>query len=127
MRFYVGSSFQNKELVRKVVAKLQNLGWHHTYDWTQNERAHTIMDLKRIGTYEKEAIENADYVIILLPGGKGSHVELGMAIALQKQIFLYSPNGEAMDMETTSTFYHLPEVKICTGAIEELVSTIIKN
>jgi len=55
MRFYVGSSFQNKELVREVVVKLHNLGWHLTYDWTQNERAHTIMDLKRIGTHEKEA------------------------------------------------------------------------
>lgn len=76
---------------------------------------------------KKRLPEDADYVIILLPGGKGSHVELGMAIALQKQIFLYSPNGEAMDMETASTFYHLPEVKICTGTIEELVSTILKS
>ncbi|TQR18700.1 hypothetical protein [Psychrobacillus vulpis] len=75
----------------------------------------------------EEAIEDADYVIIILPGGKGSHIELGMAIALKKQIFLYSPHGEALDMETTSTFYHLSEVKICTGSVEELLSTILKK
>jgi hypothetical protein len=80
-----------------------------------------------IGTLEKEAIKDADYTIILLPGGKGSHIELGMAIAWEKQIFLYSPDGEAMDMETTSTFYHLPEVNICTGTIDELISVIQEN
>jgi nucleoside 2-deoxyribosyltransferase len=127
MKFYVGSGLQNRDQVREVARKLQVIGWNQTYDWTQNERANNIEDLMLIGTLEKEAIKDADYTIILLPGGKGSHIELGMAIALEKQIFLYSPHGEAMDMETTSTFYHLPEVNICTGTIDELISAIQEN
>lgn len=124
MKFYVGSGLQNIELVREVATELHRYGWHQTYDWTQNERADTFLDLKRIGNFEKEAIEDADYVLILLPGGKGSHIELGMAIALKKQVFLYSPHGEAMDMKLTSAFYHLPEVEICTGSVEKLISKV---
>ncbi|QFF97641.1 group-specific protein [Psychrobacillus glaciei] len=127
MKFYVGSGLKNKEQVREVGGKLKNIGWNQTFDWTHNEQANNLADLMHIGTQEKEAIKDADYVIILLPGGKGSHIELGMAIALQKQIFLYSPHGEAMDMETTSTFYHLPEVNICTGSVDELISVIQEN
>ncbi|MBW9235122.1 hypothetical protein JQK62_23460, partial [Leptospira santarosai] len=62
-----------------------------------------------------------------LPGGKGSHIELGMAIAWQKKTFLYSPNFEAMDMETTSTFYHLPDVQICAGSVEELITNLLSS
>lgn len=127
MKFYVASSFQNKEIVRVVSEKLMNNGWHHTYDWTQNNRACSLEALQKIGMLEKQAVADSDVVIVILPGGKGSHIELGMAIAWQKKTFLYSPNFEAMDMETTSTFYHLPEVQICTGSVEELISTIIRS
>jgi predicted Rossmann-fold nucleotide-binding protein len=124
MNFYVASSFQNKEVVRAVSLQLKQIGWHHTYDWTQNERAISLEALQEIGLLEKQAIANSDVVVVILPGGKGSHIELGLAIAWQKKIFLYSPNLEAMDLQTTSTFYHLPEVQICKGSIEELIATI---
>ena len=127
MNFYVASSFQNKEVVNEVSQKLKQLGWHHTYDWTRNERANSIEALSNIGVLEKEAINNSDVVVVILPGGKGSHIELGLAIAWQKRTFLYSPNLEAMDMQTTSTFYHLPEVQICEGSIQELISTIYNS
>lgn len=127
MKFYVASSFQNKEIVRAVSGKLTMLGWHHTYDWTQNERACSLEVLKRIGTLEKQAVADSDVVIVILPGGKGSHIELGMAIAWQKKTFLYSPNLEAMDMDTTSTFYHLADIQICEGSIEELISTVFSQ
>ncbi len=124
MNFYVASSFQNKEVVREVSLQLKQIGWHHTYDWTQNERAISLEALQKIGLLEKQAIAKSDVVVVILPGGKGSHIELGLAIAWQKKTFLYSPNLEATDMQTTSTFYHLPEVQICKGSIEELIATI---
>ena len=125
MNFYVASSFQNKKVVNEVSLLLKQLGWHHTYDWTQNERVNSLAALQKIGMLEKQAIANSDVVVVILPGGKGSHIELGLAIAWQKKTFLYSLNLEAMDMQTTSTFYHLPEVQICEGSVEELISTIL--
>lgn len=124
LKFYVASSFQNKEVVRVVSSKLKELGWQHTYDWTRNERADSIEALKRIGELEVKAVADSDVVIVILPGGKGSHIELGMAIAWQKKIFLYSPNLEAMNMTTTSTFYHVQGVRICEGSIENLIADV---
>jgi len=127
MNFYVASSFQNKQLVNEVSQHLTQNGWHLTYDWTQSERAISLDVLQKIGMLEKQAIANSDIVVVILPGGKGSHIELGLAIAWGKKIFLYSPDLEALNMQTTSTFYHLPEVQICEGSIEELILTILSS
>ena len=124
MKYYIASSFSNIETVRIVSGRLKNLGFRHTYDWTQNERGATIDQLREIGQKEKEAILEADFIVVLLPAGKGSHIEFGIALGQNKTIYLHSPNGEVDDVETTSTFYHLPGVEKCTGTIEELIDLV---
>ncbi|CAI9396643.1 MULTISPECIES: hypothetical protein [Bacillaceae] len=123
-RFYVASSFKNIEIVRLVSKNLQNKGYIYTYDWTVNESASTIEDLREIGLNEKNAVIDADIIIVILPAGKGSHIELGIALGQGKRIYLYSPNDEVNNLDTTSTFYHLSEVQKCMGTIEELVEIV---
>jgi hypothetical protein len=123
-KFYVASSFKNLDTVRYVSKQLINKGYIHTYDWTKNERASTVEDLREIGQQEKDAVMEADFIIILLPAGKGSHIEFGIALGLEKRIYLYSPDEEVNRLETTSTFYHLPEVHKCIGTIEKLIETV---
>ncbi len=103
---------------------LQNKGYIYTYDWTVNESASTIEDLREIGLNEKNAVIDADIIIVILPAGKGSHIELGIALGQGKRIYLYSPNDEVNNLDTTSTFYHLSEVQKCMGTIEELVEIV---
>jgi len=124
MNFYVASSLKNRNQVRTVAAELKNVGWQHTYDWTQNEPANSLTELGQIGKHEKEAIADSDVVIVLLPGGNGTHIELGLAIAWGKKIFLYSPDEKMMNVGTTSTFYHLPEVEIYIGNIKDLIEKV---
>lgn len=124
MKFYIASSFKNIELVRYVSENLKNRGYIHTYDWTVNENVTTLDELKMIGEKEKTAVIEADFVVVLLPAGKGSHIELGIAIGNRKNIYLYSPNKEIDNIETTSTFYHLPEIEKCFGTLDELVEII---
>ncbi|TDL60089.1 group-specific protein [Rhodococcus qingshengii] len=124
MKFYIASSFKNIEKVRYVSKKLKDKGFIHTYDWTVNENVTTFEELKAIGQKEKNAVIKADFVVVLLPAGKGSHIELGIAIGNGKKIYLYSPNNEVDNIETTSTFYHLPEIEKCFGTIDELVDII---
>ncbi|WP_242145290.1 MULTISPECIES: nucleoside 2-deoxyribosyltransferase [unclassified Bacillus cereus group] len=119
MNFYIASSFQNKDLVRFVASKLKEIDWKHTYDWTQNERAVQKEQLQKIGQAEKQAIQEADVFLLLLDGGYGSHIELGMAIALEKKIHLYHKHNSLQ-----TTFYHLPEIHIFQGEIEAFVSYI---
>ena len=120
MKFYIASSFQNKDRVRYVSEKLKNKGYIHTYDWT-NESASTIEELVVIGQKEKNAVIKSDFIIVILPAGKGSHIELGIALGQGKKVYLYSPNMDINHFDTTSTFYHLPEVEKCIGTVDELV------
>ncbi|HEK9104039.1 TPA: group-specific protein [Bacillus pseudomycoides] len=124
MKFYVASSFQNIDNVRYVSEKLKSKGFTHTYDWTQNERASTFTDLINIGQAEKNAVIESDFIVVLLPAGKGSHIEFGIALGTDKKIYLYSPDEEFNNFETTSTFYHLPQVEHVTGSIDELIDVL---
>ena len=128
--FYVASSFRNMDAVIYVTKQLVNKGYVHTYDWTKNadareENTLTFEDLKEIGQQEKNAVIESDFIVVILPGGKGTHIELGIALGLRKKIFLFSPDRAIDHVETTSTFYHLPEVEKCYGTLDELVDKII--
>ncbi|ADC48582.1 hypothetical protein BpOF4_02575 [Alkalihalophilus pseudofirmus OF4] len=127
MKFYVASSFSNSAAVQHVSEQLRKEGFIHTYDWTKNGRAKTKEDLIAIGQHERDGVREADLVIILLPGGKGTHIELGMAISLEKRIYLYSPDDQINDLEVTSTFYHLPEVTQCIGSINQLIDQVVAD
>lgn len=129
-KFYVASSLQNKNAVVYVSNRLKSQGYLHTYDWTRNigsaeHHSFTLDDLSEIGKQEKEGVAHSDFVVIMLPGGKGTHIELGIALGLGKKIFLYSEDGAINNSETTSTFYHLPEVEKCLGTLDELVKKIL--
>ncbi|MFB5089068.1 nucleoside 2-deoxyribosyltransferase [Psychrobacillus sp. PGGUH221] len=127
MKFYIASSFQNIDSVKYVSEVLKNKGYIHTYDWTKNERVSTIEKLQAIGQEEKNGVLTADILVVLLPAGKGSHIEFGLALGQGKKVFLYSPNDDVRDLETTSTFYHLPEVEIVIGTIDELIDVIFSS
>ena len=129
-RFYVASSFRNIVNVRYIAQTLENMGYVNTYDWTENASALdgssvTIGDLRSIGQQERDAVIGADLVVVLLPGGTGTHVELGIAIAQGRRIILHSPAAVIDDPGTTSTFYHLPEVEKCHGTLDDLITMIL--
>ncbi|PEZ07751.1 group-specific protein [Bacillus sp. AFS018417] len=120
MKFYITSTFTNKPLVRPN--KLKQAGWIHTYDWTKNEKATSGLQLRDIGKAEKQAVRNADVFLLLLDRGKESYTEFGMALAWDKKVYLYSEN-HSLD----TTFYHLPEVHIVEGSIEEFIQQVLEG
>ncbi|MBG6192453.1 nucleoside 2-deoxyribosyltransferase [Arthrobacter sp. CAN_A212] len=82
-------------------------------------------DLRSIGQRERDGVMGADVVVILLPGGKGTHVEFGIAIAQGRRTILHSPDEVINNLETTSTFYHLPELEKCHGTLDDLLAMIV--
>ncbi|OSY00422.1 hypothetical protein BTJ45_03028 [Bacillus mycoides] len=122
MKFYIASGFQNKHIVRFVSSQLKEAGWYHTYDWTKNERVVNQEQLREIGQAEKNAIKEADVFLLILDGGNGSHTELGMAIALEKKVYMYHEGNKLQ-----TTFYHLPEINIFEGDAAEFASYVINN
>lgn len=133
MKFYVATAFANKEQQREVARALQGLGpaWRQTYDWTVNERARAggAELMARVTAEEIDGIVAADLVVVLLPGGRGTHVELGVVAGLNQQclgprrrIVVWSWDGSHFDDPETCAFYFAPGVERVTGPLSELVA-----
>ena len=126
MKFYIGSDFKNCELVNYYSKVLQENGWEHTYNWTKNiSNNPTVEDLIKYSKLEQNAIIDADVIIILLPAGRGTHIELGMALALNKKIFLCSASEDEFSIENTVNFYQLPQIKKVVGDADDNIKQII--
>lgn len=80
----------------------------------------------KYASLESQGVADADVVIMLLPGGRGAHIELGMAMALNKKIFLCSTTEEEFSIENTVAFYELPKIIQLVGNAEDNVKKIIE-
>lgn len=89
MRFYTASSLTNLTLVSRFNQSIRDLGHVVTYDWSTHgasQHAGELADdirvrLSNTAMQERDGVVTADIVVVILPGGRGTHVELGMAIA----------------------------------------------
>lgn len=130
MKFYIASSLKNYEQVRDLSSRLKNAGWEHTYDWTLHCQAEELdlEALRSIGAQEFEGVKQADVVIILTPQGRGTHTELGMAIALNKKIYLCHHDDTYFKCDDhTSTFYWLPQVNQIIGDTEAIARVLLNS
>ena len=127
MKFYIASKLENCEQVQNLAKALKEIGWEHTYDWTLHDltKETDIETLKSIGQEEFDAVKKADIVVVLTPQGRGTHVELGIAVALNKTIYIYNDDDKYFKVDdNTSAFYWLPNIKHFTGSIEELAKKL---
>lgn len=128
MNFYIGSGMKNCELVNYYAKILKENDWKQTYNWVENINDDvSIEDMTAYAKLESQGIIDSDVVIILLPAGRGAHIELGMALALNKKIFLCSATKEEFSIENTVAFYGLPSIIQLVGNADENIKQIIKN
>ncbi|MGI6665127.1 MAG: nucleoside 2-deoxyribosyltransferase [Christensenellaceae bacterium] len=128
MKFYIASKLKNHKQVQYLAQKLKAAGWHQTFDWTNYLSAKPMDErsFMSLGQKEVDGVKNADVVIVLTPQGRGTHVELGMAIALGKIIYLCHTDDAYFKCDNnTSSFYWLPQVKQLIGTIAEIAETIL--
>ena len=127
MKFYIGSSLKNFKTVDYYTKVLKENNWEHTYNWVENiEKDEKFNDLANYAKCEKDAIEKSDVVIILLPAGRGTHVELGLALAYGKKVFLCAGDKEEFSIENTVALYELESVEKLVGTPEENLKKILK-
>ncbi len=127
MKFYVGSGMKNCELVNYYAKLLKENGWEQTHDWVKNISDDISKDdMIKYASLESQGVVDADVVIMLLPGGRGAHIELGMAMALNKKIFLCSTTEEEFSIENTVAFYELPKIIQLVGNAEDNIKKIIE-
>ena len=125
MKFYIGSGFKNVDRVRDLSNELKKLGWIHTYNWAE-VGSETREELVTYSRLELAAIEDSDIVIIILPAGRGTHIEMGYAMALGKRIVLYTSDEEEFSLDNTVNFYQIPEIEKIVGDKETLIKRLTR-
>lgn len=109
MKVYIASTLSNAERVAKLRDRLQNLGIEITYDWTSHGMVLEPGDLDEIAAQELQGVIDADHLFVVLPGGKGTHVELGAMIAmhLDKYEFPITILHDVVDTPFPTSFHYL--------------------
>lgn len=113
MKFYIASKLENHAEVNRVRDELVGLGHEQTYDWAVHGPVYRdgLERVREIAVAEAKGVADADFVVVLWPGGRGTHVELGMALAAKKPVVLITPiDGHHEASEETCAFYHHPQV-----------------
>ena len=124
-KIYIGSKFKNANKVNELTNAFEKLDVINAYNWAANiKEEETREDLIDFAKKEMNAIKDADDVIFLLPLGKGSHIELGMALAYNKKIYLVTKEKKDFDKNTVN-FYEMDGIKKVVVSDEKLISSII--
>lgn len=131
MRIYVASGLQNRERVVLAMDRLRSLGHEITYDWTRHGDVRSLGEarMEEVAQNETCGVTGADIVLLLLPGGKGTHIELGLSLATAKtkRILLWSETGvEFGGGADTCVFYHHPAIERIACPFDELMQTLEK-
>ena len=115
MDVYVASSFKNQAEVKEVMSQLVSLGHRITFDWTGEDASglkgsELTRYLTECAMSDMNGVNSADAVIVINhPEMRGALVEMGMAIASGKPIFLVYHN------RVSNIFDSLPGVEKCSS------------
>ena len=131
MKIYLASSWKNPyfnllmELLKRDLPndKIYNFrdsnssfGFHQLKEW--NGTLKSYQECRKNYVFEKAlendfcALQNANLVILLLPSGRSSHLEIGYAIGKEKQTILFNPSiGYEFDLMHSLIPYHAWNLK----------------
>ncbi len=140
-KIYLASSWKNKRIIDVIAKQLKNLGYEvdnftdpssgrFVFSWKElpqktlsNLNAKTFLEdwrAQKAFKEDKKNIDWADAVIMIMPCGRSSHLELGYAAGKGKQTVIYYPSGFTKgEFETMYGFADL-----ITSCIEDITSLL---
>ena len=129
MKFYIASRLENAEIVKRVAAVLKAAGHIHTYDWTEHGSVKKEAEARitEVAEKERDGVIDAQMVIVILPGGRGTHSELGIALGSgSKQIIICAETDDAFQQDDrTCAFYWNYGTTRITGSIDTWLAEIL--
>lgn len=114
MQYYIATRLENTTAHNRLRDVLNSLGHVITYDWTTHGPvySHGLERVAEVAGLEAKGVLDADWVIVLWPGGRGTHVELGVALGANKHVHFISPEpAHHQATSETCAFYHHPLVR----------------
>ena len=126
-KLYIATKIENAAAHNALSAAFPD-EWSLTYDWTEHGSVkHDRARMFEVSQAEMRGVAEADAVIALLPGGRGTHVEIGMAVALGVPVFIVGPGYTFGLGEETCAFYHHPGVtQLARGMTNEAIVATIR-
>jgi nucleoside 2-deoxyribosyltransferase len=110
-KYYLSTRKDRSNEAASLEQVLKSVGWERTYTWTDlgscDSDAYATAALA-----ELEGVRSADVLIVLLPGGFGTHVEIGAALALGKPVILHSPDRKTLETPYPCIFHYHPKVSL---------------
>lgn len=127
MKYYIATSLRRADHNKRVQKGLTPYGYEITYDWTKHGSVKHVSRerLQDVAIQEVNAVLEADIIIVLLPGGLGTHTEFGIALGLGKKVIIHAEDQSFFDIgDKTVAFYHHPNLIQISCAIEDLPERI---
>lgn len=127
MNIYIATSLKRAvehNFVRDALAKH---GHRVSYDWTAHG---SVQDegpdrIREVAHDEMAGVQSARAVIVLLPGGRGTHAELGAALALDLPVLLHAETPETLLKDGKScAFYSHRKVQHFYGPLDEAIEAL---
>ena len=120
MKIYIATRIENAEAARSLATDLISKGHEITYPWWEHGAVYAsgAARIKEVATFELNGVERADAVIAILPGGRGTHVEIGAGIAGGKRVILLGDPSLFEIGKTICAFYMHPSTVQCTNEDE---------
>lgn len=129
MKIYIATKLANSKNHNKLRDALIAEGHEITYDWTVHCSVKNDGQdrLKQVANAEAEGVTDADLVVVLLPGGRGTHCEIGMAIGAGVPLVLHDECGELFESnDKTCAFYWQEDATRVTGPLEALIEYVLQ-
>jgi nucleoside 2-deoxyribosyltransferase len=127
MKFYIATSLSRVTAHHTVRDTLEKYGHEISYDWTLHGSVKSTNKerLREVALLELDGVSEADFVIVLLPGGNGTHLELGYSIAKGKRVFLHTEDSLTFELgPQTNAFYHHPDITRLHCPLAEVGMTV---
>lgn len=117
MKYYIATSLSRAIAHNRLRDSLNSLKYEIAYDWTSHGsvKSVSLKRLQEVAVCELNGILQSDFVVVLLPGGHGTHLEMGFALGQGKKIFLHSEEPSLFELGSqTNAFYHHPNlIRLC--------------
>ena len=115
-RFYLATRKDRAAQAEVVVERLKAHGWQRTFAWTNQDDARSE-GYADTALAELAGVREADVLIVLLPGGYGTHVEIGAALALGKPVILHASDRKILETPYPCVFHYHPGVKLLVSEV----------
>lgn len=126
-KVYIASRLENAAAVRELRDELAKRDVALTYDWTAHGsvQGQGAERMREVAHAEAKGVEDADLVIVLLPGGRGTHVEIGIAIGNGVDILLVGEQEPNVQGAHDCAFYnHDHSFRVPAGAAVEIANHV---